>query len=38
MQPPALLELIFLEDLGEVSVNKTPTAHTNLHRNMYPYI
>ena len=34
MQPTARLEHIFSEDLGEVSVNKTPTAHTNLHR--YP--
>ena len=41
MQPPARLEHIFSEDLGEVSANKIPTlaAHTNLHGNiMYPYI
>ena len=38
MQPPARLERIFWEDRGEVSVNKTPTAHKNLHRNMYPPI
>lgn len=38
MQPPALLEHIFWEDLGNVSANKTPTAQTNLHPNMYNYI
>ena len=31
MQPTARQEHIFLEDLGEVSVNKTPTAYSNLH-------
>lgn len=34
MQPPARLEHIFWEDLGKVSVSRTPTAHTNLHRNI----
>jgi hypothetical protein len=35
MQSTARLEHIFSEGLGEVSVNKTRTAHTNLHGNMY---